>query len=155
MKKFMGLVFSIKAFASMIFTGLILAYMAAGWLYSTYKHVSFIYTVPLIFIVQALILALAISILWYFIFTDAVFKKLRYSIRLMGFVLLLILVLTGFLMMFFAHHTNWAKLWLIVAGFFVCITAGISILGEFYFRITGKRYTEILEKYKEKMVSEK
>ena len=151
MKKFMGLVFFIKAFASMIFTGLILAYMTAGWLISSYKHVSFNYTVPLIFIVQALILALAIAVLWYLIFTDAVFKKLRYSIRLMGFVLLLILVLTGFLMMFFWHHTNWAKLWLIIAGFFVCITAGISVLGEFYFRITGKQYTQILEKYKEKL----
>ena len=155
MKKFMGLIIYIKSFAALIFAGLMLSYMVAGWLYATIKQVSFNYTIPFIFVIQGVILALAISVFWYLIFTDTVFKKLRYSIRLIGFVLILVLILTGFLLMFFSQPTNWAKLWLIIAGLFVFVTAGISVLGEIYFRMTGKRYTQSLNKYKENMLNRK
>jgi hypothetical protein len=139
----------------MIFAGLIVAYVVVGWLYSTVTNSQFTYAIPFIFVVQGLILAFAISVLWYLIFTEAVFKKLRYSIRLISFVLVLVLVLTGFLATFFVYHTDWAKLWLIVAGLFVLVTAGISVLGEIYFKITGKRYTQLLNNYKENILTGK
>jgi len=151
MKKLMGLVITIKSYAAMVFSGLILAYMVAGWIYSTIRQEPFSNAIPFIFVMQGALLALAISVLWYLFFTGAVFKKLRYSIRLIGFVLILVLILTGFLLMFFSQPTNWAKLWLIIAGLFVFVTAGISVLGEIYFRMTGKRYTQSLDKYKKKI----
>jgi len=43
--------------------------------------------------------------------------------------------------------TYWAKLWLIVIGAFTAGVVGLSVLCEIYFRVTGKRYTEILQKY--------
>ncbi|NMC55884.1 MAG: hypothetical protein GYA50_01505 [Eubacteriaceae bacterium] len=148
MKKFISFLFYIKSFASMIFTGLILAYIAAGWLYSIVMHEQFNYTIPAIFVLQGIILALSITILWYLIFTDAVLKKLRYWIRLICFVLILSLVLTGLFLMFFTYHTDWARLWIIIAMLFVCVTAGISVIAEIYFRLTGKKYTQVLENYK-------
>ena len=56
--------------------------------------------------------------------------------------------LTACLLIFFPWHTNEAKLWLAVAGCFAAAVIALSILGELYFKATGKRYTAILGDYK-------
>src|SRR5690348_1025585 len=116
MKIFFGVLIQIKALAAMVFTGLILAYMAAVWLYSTAKDVPFEYSIPFIFILQGVVLAIAISVLWFVLLSDSVIKKMRFYLRLIIFVVALVIVLTACLMTFFAFHTNWAKLWLIISG---------------------------------------
>jgi len=75
MKKLMVLVITIKSYAAMIFAGLILAYMFAGWLYSTIMQVPFSDEIPYIFVMQGVLLALAISVLWYLLFTDFILKN--------------------------------------------------------------------------------
>jgi hypothetical protein len=49
---------------------------------------------------------------------------------------------------FLAVPTDWAKLWLIVAGIVAVGVITISSIGEMYYKKTGKRYTEILKNYK-------
>jgi len=148
MKSITSLAIYIKSLASMIFSGLIILYMVAGWLYWEITKVPFSFTIPFIFLIQGVFLSLAISILWYVFLSDNILKKLHYSIRLVLFVFLLVFILTVCLLTFYAQPTNWAKLWLIVASAIVCGTTAISIIGEIYFKMTGKRYTEILDLYK-------
>jgi len=148
MKKMLSIVISLKSFAAMNFAGLMFAYMIAGWLYSTVKHVTFEYSIPFIFVFQGAVLAIIISALWFVLLGDSVIKKMRYYLRLILFVITLFIALSACLLVFFAIPTDWAKLWLIIAGLFVIAVAGISILGELYFMATGKRYTESLEDYK-------
>lgn len=50
--------------------------------------------------------------------------------------------------MFLAIPTYEAKLWLLVAGAVEVGIIALSALCELYFKATGKRYTEILKKYK-------
>jgi hypothetical protein len=150
MKKIFDVLIQIKALAAMVFTGLILAYMTAGWLYSTAKDVPFEYSIPFIFVLQGVVLAIAISVLWFVLLSDSVIKKMRFYLRLIIFVVALVIVLSACFMTFFAIHTNWAKLWLIISGLFIIVVTGISILGEIYFKATGKRYTGNLEEYKKK-----
>jgi len=152
MKKFLGVLIQIKSLAAMIFTGLILAYIAAGWLYSIVKNVPFEYSIPFIFVLQGAVLAIVISVLWFTLLSDAIIKKMRFYLRLIIFVVALVIVLSVCFLTFFAFHTNWAKLWLIISGLFIIVVTGISILGEIYFRATGKRYTYNLEEYKKKIL---
>ena len=151
MKKFIGFLIQIKMLAAMVFTGLILAYIAAGWLYSVVKNVPFEYSIPFIFVLQGVVLAIAISVLWFVLLSDSVIKKMRFYLRIIIFIVALVIILSVCFLMFFAFHTNWAKLWLIISGLFIIVVTGISILGEIYFRATGKRYTYNLEEYKKKI----
>ncbi|MFL0246281.1 hypothetical protein [Candidatus Clostridium stratigraminis] len=150
MKKFLNILIQIKAMAAMVFTGLILAYIAAGWLYSSFKKESFEYSIPLIFILQGLLIAIVISVLWYVLLSDSLIQKMRFYMRIIIFVVSLVAVLSVCFLTFFAFHTNWAKLWLIISGIFIIFVSGIAILGELYFKTTGKRYTYNLEEYKKK-----
>lgn len=151
MKKILRCVVPVKSFAALIFTGLICLYMVTGSLGSTILNIPFDYTIPFVFALQGLVLAILISILRVVLLGDGVIKKMRYFPRLMIFSISLMALLAACLLVFLAIPTAWAKLWLIVAG---CITAGVvvlSILGEMYFKATGKRYTEILNEYKSKI----
>jgi len=148
MKKLIGFTLRIKTPAAMIFSGLICLYVVAGFLYGAFFESEFVFAIPFIFILEAVGLSLLISILWGVFFTDEVIKKWRYFPRLILFSLSLLALLFICLLVFFAFHTNEAKLWLIVAGAFAAGVAGLSVICEIYFRVTGKRYTEILKEYK-------
>lgn len=151
MKKLLRLVIPVKSFAALIFTGLICLYIVTGSLCAIILHEPFDYSIPFIFVLQGLILAIVISVLWAVLLGDGVVKKIRYFPRLIIFSISLMALLAICLLVFFAIPTNWAKLWLIVAG---CVCAGIvmlSILAEWYFKATGRRYTEILNEYKSNM----
>lgn len=132
----------------MIFTGLMCLYMATGYLYATLWNAPFEYTIPFLFVLQGLILAVLISVLWIVLLGDGVIKKMRRFPRLILFSVSLVALLGICLLMFLAIPTAWAKLWLFAAG---CIAVGViilSILGELHFKAAGKRYTQILKEYK-------
>lgn len=105
---------------------------------------------PFIFILRDLLLAILIAAFWQIFLTDYYIKKMRYYLRIILFVGTLSILLLGFFAIFYVAPVDWAKLWLIIAGLFVLLIAVISIACEFYFRKTGKQYTEILEEYKKK-----
>ena len=148
MKKFMRLVISVKTFGAMIFSGLICAYMLSGWLYAFVRQDEFNYTVPFIFIIQGLALSVVTAILWEILLGEHFIKKLRYFPRLIAFSLSLVILLAACLLTFVPLPTDWAKLWLIVAGLVAAGLVVLSVLGELYYKTTGKKYTELLERYK-------
>lgn len=152
MKKILSLVIPVKSFAALIFTGLMCAYMVTGGLYAVIMNQPFDYVIPFIFILQGLVMAVIISIMWSVLFSDTVIKKMRYLPRLIIFSLSLLAVLAVCLLIFLAIPTDWAKLWLIVAGIIAAGVIVLSVLGELHLKATGKRYTEILKDYKSNIV---
>jgi hypothetical protein len=133
-----------------VFSGLILAYIISGVLYSSIKNVQFEDSMPFIFILRDLLLAILIAAFWQIFLTDYYIKKIRYYLRIILFVGTLSILMAGFFAIYYVAPVDWAKLWMIIAGLFVLLVAVISIACEFYFRKTGKQYTEILEEYKKK-----
>jgi len=139
----------IKTFAAWIFSGMICLYMAGGALYQwIYSDPNFNYTIPFIFLLEGIVLALVIPVLYGLFFSEMVIKKWRYFPRLVLFVLSLLILLALCVLVFFAVPTYWAKLWWLAIGAAAAIIVLLSIIAELYFLKTGKRYTEILKNYK-------
>ena len=148
MKKMLYWLVPVKSFAAMIFAGFIILYVIAGSLYAFITGEPFEYSIPFIFAIQSMILSVIISVLWTVFFGDIIIKKMRYFMRLVIFSLTLLPVFGVCLLVFFAIPTDWAKLWLIVAGAMVIGLIVISLLFESYFKLIGRKYTEILKDYK-------
>lgn len=147
MKKLMQFVMPVKTLAAMIFAGLMCAYVVVGALYAAIFYPQFEFTVPFIFVIQGIIMSVVIAGLWEVLLGDGWIKKMRYLPRLVIFAALMIIVLTLGLLTFVPWHTNEAKLWLVVTGLVITAIGVLSIIGEMYYRYTGKKYTEILKKY--------
>jgi len=149
MKKMLYWLVPVKSFAAMIFAGFIILYIVTGSLYAFITgDGSFEYSIPFIFAIQGAILSVIISVLWTIFFGDLIIKKMRYFLRLVIFSLTLLPVFGVCLLIFINAPTNWAKLWMIVAGAMVVGLIVISLLFESYFKLIGRKYTEILKDYK-------
>ena len=136
-----------KAFASMLFAGIIVLYMVTGTIFAAVTGEDFSYSIPFIFILQGLGLSVLVSLLWALFFDNAIIKKLRFFTRHLLFELSLLVLLAICFFTFLAIPTAWAKLWLIAivaVSVFVLVLFGLC---EMYFKKTGKRYTEILKAY--------
>jgi len=147
MKKLMQWVMPAKNLAALVFAGLVCAYMVAGALIPVVTGVPFNYTVPFIFLLQGVVLSIVVAILWLALLGDQVSHRTRYLPRLAIFCVLAAVAGGLCLLNFFLMHTDWAKLWLIVAAAVVAGVVVLSLLGELYFRRTGKKYTEFLRVY--------
>ena len=141
----------IKTYAAMFFTGLIILYMVTGSAYAFFTGELFDYSVPFMFIIQSLVLAVVTSLLWAVFFGEGVIKKMRYFMRLILFALTLIPVFAVCLWLFYAAFTEWTFLWLIIAGMLAVGLIIISLLFERYFKLIGKQYTDVLNHYKQKI----
>jgi len=147
MSKLFDFVMSVKSLAALIFSGLMVLYLIAGAIVPAVQKAPFDYTVPYIFVIEGIVLAFVIAILWGVLFGEHGIEKWRYLPRLLVFCLSLAVLLVLSVLVFFGWHTDWAKLWWIVVA---CIMAGlvlVSLAGEWYFRRTGRRYTQILRRY--------
>ena len=148
MRKLTEFVMPLKMFASAIFAGFMILYMVSGVLYAHVSGVDFVYAVPFVFVLQGLLLAALISLLWGILFSDVLIKTWRLFSRLIIFAVSLMALLVVCVLTFVAIPTDWARLWLITNG---CIGLGLivfAIVSEVRFKTTGRRYTEILNKYK-------
>jgi hypothetical protein len=148
MKKVMAFVLPLKAMAAMIFAGFICLYMISGILYAVVTGMEFNYMIPFVFILQGLGLSVLISILWELFFSNIIIKKWRFFLRHLVFEISLMVLLAVCFLTFLAIPTDWAKLWLIVAGIIAVGIITISSISEMYYKKTGKRYTEVLKTYK-------
>jgi hypothetical protein len=148
MKKIMAFVLPIKAMAAMIFAGFICLYMVSGIFYAVVTGMEFNYMIPFVFVLQGLGLSVMISILWELFFFIVIIKKWRFFLRHLIFEISLLALLTVCFLTFLAIPTDWAKLWLIVAGIVAVGIITISSISEMYYKKTGKRYTEVLKTYK-------
>lgn len=134
----------------MIFAGFIILYMITGTMYAFITGEAFEYVIPFMFAIQAAALSIAISVLYILIFSDLIIKKMRYFKRLIIFLLALLPVF-AICLVFIPMPSDRMNLWLIIGGAIVIFLIIISILFEAYFKLTGKRYTEILQDYKLKI----
>lgn len=148
MKKFMDFVVVVKAFAAMLFAGLMILYMVSGVLYTHISGGAFEYSIPFIFVLQGLGLSMAISVLWGVFISDVLIKKWRFVKRFIVFKASLMPLVAICFFTFLAIPTEWTIPWLIsvlaVSGFVVIL----AILSEIYFKKTGENYTEALKQYK-------
>ena len=148
MKKLVYFVIPFKAFGSMIFAGLMILYMVSGVLFSIVTGEAFAYEIPFVFVFQGLLLASLISLIWGVLFNDTIIRKWRYFSRLIVFCISLMVLLAICFMTFMAIPTDWANLWMITTGCVGIFVIVLSIITEVYYKVTGKRYTEILNHYK-------
>jgi len=155
----------VKLYAGPVFAGLMGLYMLSGVIINAFFIEPFElafpfvftwsglgtpieYTIPFVFVWEGMILAVLISMLWGVFFGKEVIRTWRYFPRLILFLASLLFLLALCLLVFFAMPTEWAKLWLLVAFAVCAVIAIISIIGEIHYKTTGKRYTEMLRKYK-------
>ncbi|MCL2356087.1 MAG: hypothetical protein FWC70_02850 [Defluviitaleaceae bacterium] len=153
MKKLITLSVPIKAFASMIFAGIMVLYMVSGVAYNVITGEALEYAIPFAFVVQVALLSTIISVLWNVFTGDTVIKNRRFAKRLIMFTLSLLPVLALCFFTFLAIPAGWTMPWFIsvlAVSVFVVI---LAILSEIYFKKTGERYTEALNKYKQKQIS--
>jgi len=150
MKKMIDFVMPIKFIAGGVFCGLIGFYMVVGTLYARLTGAAFEYSIPFVFLLHGVVLAIAIALLWEVFFGEVIIKKWRFFKRALVFNLLLIFLIVVCFLTSFALPEAWAYLWLIGVGIITLGIAIISGLSEVYYRKTGERYTEILRIYKEK-----
>jgi len=137
----------VKTVAAYIFAGLVCLYMVSGPICSSVLHQRFEYTIPFVFLIQGIVLSLLIAVIWQALLSEDALAQGHFFPRLIVFCLAVMVLLALCLLTFFALPTDWAKLWLMVAG---AISAGVvvlSILAEIYYRATGKKYTEVLRRY--------
>ena len=146
MKKLFYYTVPVKSFTALIFAGFIILYMITGFLYAFITGEAFEYAIPFVFAIQAAALSVIISVLGFFIFGDIIIKKMRNYLRLIIFALILLPV---FALCFWVFYIiGWTNLWFIIGGFMIIGLIIISVLFEIYFKLIGKRYTEMLNFYK-------
>lgn len=142
MKKFIETVAIIKSIAGMVFAGQVILFVVIGSFFGL-SSISFS------FIWQALAIALITGVLQFVAFTEAVIKRIKYSLRLVIFAMPLFIILA-----FFAVLFHWFPLsigaWLTFSMIFLFVFGAITAVFELYSRITGKRYNEKLNAYRHK-----
>lgn len=143
MKKFIEVTAEIKSFASMIFAGLIIVYTVFGGFFGL-KEISF----SLVW--QALFISAIASILHFVVFTDVLAKKMRYGAKLTTFAIFMLFVLTGFAYFFKWFPVESGLYWLIFVLICLFFFGIVTLVFKMYFRVTGKKYTELLDAYKAK-----
>ncbi|MCL2782957.1 MAG: hypothetical protein FWD80_03165 [Propionibacteriaceae bacterium] len=147
MNKLMSVLMPIKSLAALIFAGLIVLYMVAGAIVPAVIHQPFNFTIPFIFVIEGVVLSVLIAGLWGVFFGDQAVLQWRYFPKLIVFCLAMAALLTLSVLVFFGWHTDWAKLWWMVIACIMAGVVGVSIIGELYYRKTGRRYTQILQNY--------
>ncbi len=143
MKKFIGFLTEFKTWLCLCFTASMVIYTVCSLLFGNK-------TIECKAVFQLLGIAAGITLLQYLCFTEVIFKKLRYSLRMLIF-----LAPTLGLLSLFAAVFHWFPLdrlgaWAVflLAGFliFAAISAGFEI----YFWAAGKKYDGLLGEYRKK-----
>ncbi len=141
MKKFMDCVVKWKISASFMFTGSMLVYLLAAFIWNT--------EITKLTVVSILILTVVGSFLQYLAFTDDIIKNVKYSWRLVIFTVpFLALILAC------AYFFKWVPTdlgmspWLIFGGVFIFILIVMTLGFEIYYKVTGKKYDGLLGQYK-------
>ncbi len=141
MKKLIEVTAAIKTFAALVFAGAIIVYTVfGGWFFD-------VNAIPLSLVWQLLFISLLASILQFIFFSDNVFPRMRYVHRFVFFAVPLFALVGTFAYAFrwFPVHSavNWGIFFLVYLFFFGIIT----VVFELYAKITGKRFTAMLDAY--------
>lgn len=142
MKKFVEILLSLKSMAALVFSGQIMIWAVIGTFFSKGDML------PLSFVWQALAVAV-FAALWHFVtFTNIVIKRMRYSLRLALFSVAQLLMLAGFAYVFAWFPAGSFGAWLSFLLVYLVILGVTTAAYEIYNRITGKKYTARLERYR-------
>ncbi len=137
-----------KAGASLSYTAAVLIYAVVSLLLGE-KNVS----ITVLF--ELLALCLAGSLLQYVAFTDAVIKKMRYSLRMVVFTLPFLALMTLCAVIFDWFPKGEPFAWVTFFVIFVLALAGFTAGFEIYYRASGRRYDGLLGEYRAKREREK
>jgi len=148
MKKMFAWLVPVKSLSAMLFAGFIVLYMAAGTLSALITGGGFEYAIPFAYALESAALSVVISVLWALMFSEIFIRKMRFYLRLIIFALSLLPVFAVCLLIFSVIPAGWSELWPFIAGAYVLGLVIISLLFECYFRVAGRRYTEMLNDYK-------
>jgi len=147
MKKLMYWSILLKSHAAMFLTGLIVLYMVVSTAQAFITGETLDLAIPFTYVIQSMVLAVVISVMWVVFFDDNLIKKTRYFKRLIMFSLALIPVFALCLWLFYVVSSEWTFMWVVIAGLLVIGLIIISLLFELYFKLEGKRYTNVLMSY--------
>ncbi len=140
MKKFMEGVMEWKTAACLMFTGCVILLAVIMLLMG--ENVLSIATLASMLIVSSLG-----SLLQMLAFTDRVFKKLRYSARMLVFAVpfLAVLALNAYIFRWFEPESGYGLTFILI---FLAVFAGMSVGFEIYYRAMGKKYDGLLGQYR-------
>ena len=140
MKKFFPNLMEWKTAAALLFTGSVILYaVIASILGQTSLQLSVIFSILLISALGTFIQFLA--------FTDRIIKNLRYTIRMIIFVIPFFAVLAAN-----AYFFNWFPaepgMWITFTAIFLTVFVIMTIGFEIYYRVMGKKYDGLLGQYR-------
>lgn len=140
MKQFLRVALEWKTNCCLLFTGAMFLYMVFLWVFDAPPEL------PTMF--SLLLMSVLASFIQFLAFTEHIIKRMRYSLRLVLFVVLFFPVLTACAVLYQWFPTSRPGAWLIFLGtflmFFLIFTGGF----ELYYHLTGRKYDGILGQYK-------
>lgn len=143
MKKVLSALTEFKTWLCLCFTGSMLIYTVCCMLFGSGS-------MECGEVFQILALSAGVTLLQYLCFTGVVFKKLRYSLRMLIFFFPMMGLLALFAALFHWFPLDRPEVW---GGFLIAAVlafVGISIGFEIYFWAVGKKYSGLLGEYQEK-----
>lgn len=148
MKKFFEGVMEWKTPASLLFSGsVILCIVIMAFLGKT--------EIPIPMLVSLLIISAVGSFLQFLAFSNHIIKKMRYSLRMIVFILPFFALLAANALWFRWFPAGLAGGWLTFTGIFIVVFIGMTVGFEIYYRVTGKKYDGLLGQYRQNREQEK
>ncbi len=141
MKKFMRRVTEWKAACCFAFTGCALLYA----LVCLFMGRTQIRVTSLLYLLGLTAVATGLQ---YLCFTQALFKKMRYTARLLLFAALLLPVLVGAALLLEWFPSQYTSAWVLFGLIFLAVLAVFTAGFELYFRLAGRRYDGLLGRYR-------
>lgn len=143
MKKFIEVTAAVKSVGAMVFAGLIIVYTVFGGFFGL-REMSF----SLVW--QALFIASIAAVLHYLTLSEAHLTKQKFALRIALFAVPMLAVLSGFAIVFhwFPADNPWS--WLVFVAVYLFFFGVVTLVFHLYTVVTGKRYTEMLDAYKQR-----
>lgn len=142
MKRFLTVTFQIKSNACLFLTAMVI--IAA--------LVEIVWRIPLITpwrVIQYTALSGITALLQYLCFDPARLKNRSYAVRAVIFLPSLLAALVGFAVIFRWFPLNELTAWVIFIAIFAAIFLGLLAGFEIMFRVTGRRYTALLDQQRQ------
>ena len=141
MKKFFQVVTSIKERTSLCYTGAMCFYIFFLFLFKQETA-----ELPVLF--SLLLVSAAAGTMQLLAFSDLLFKKLAYGLRMVVFVIPFFAVITAFAVCFGWFPTESVEAWVMFIAIFIVIFLFITIGIELYYRLSGRKYDDRLDWYR-------
>ncbi len=137
MKRFISYVLSMKTNACYIFTAILLFYSLSDIIWGGTGLTG-------VLILEVMGLSMLCGMVQVLVYSDLIFKRMAYTPRTVLLGLVLLVLVTGFAILFHWFPVDRAVGWLAFLGIFLLVFLGLTVGFEVVFRLTGRRYTSLL-----------